>query len=197
MNRETYQAFTQELSKMANEQLFNKLRDSTKTKVIVDNKDPIHKQTGGAYYHLQNRTVHLADKNHEYLAHELGHAEIDKNPLGYLLQSRIGRGLGNAAPSFALINALRNTATGTSVGRQVGDTAAIVALTAPLLAQEGLASYKVVDILRSQGATPEELDKYKAHMVEAWKTYATQATTTAAIGGVGIAATALMKQITA
>lgn len=103
------------------------------------------------------------------LAHELGHAEIDRSGFGKLLQSSMLRGA-------SVVGAVGGTALGmmgsTPSHRTIG-TLIAMASTAPILGAEGWASAKAVDKLRRAGATESEVGAAKKRLLKAFGTYAT------------------------
>ena len=103
------------------------------------------------------------------LAHELGHAEIDRSGFGRVLQSSALRGA-------SVIGAVGGTALGmmgsTTQHRTIGALIAL-ASTAPILGAEGWASAKAVDKLRHAGATETEVGAAKKRLLKAFGTYVT------------------------
>lgn len=98
------------------------------------------------------------------LAHELGHAELDRELVGSVLQSkpvRIGAALGSI--------------TGIAVARH-GPVAIGAAISAaallPIPIYEGMASLRGLERLRRVGATDEELADARSKLLKAWGTYA-------------------------
>ena len=161
----------------SNPRLFRELSRASAVKVHVNPKDPLMKVTGGGYYD-QGEKIVLRDKDHHVLAHEVGHAEVDKNFLGRLIQSKPSRLVANLAPAGATFaGMLARTPKG-----KVLSIVIPVAATLPTLGSEAWASSKGHDMLKERGATEKDLKVYKSRMLKAFLTY-TQLPILSALGG--------------
>jgi hypothetical protein len=103
------------------------------------------------------------------LAHELGHAEIDRTTIGRVLQSRALR----VASAVAGVGGAAMGVLGSNTSHRTIGTLIAVAATAPILGAEGWASSKAVDKLRRAGATEGEVSAAKTRLLKAFGTYAT------------------------
>jgi hypothetical protein len=133
-------------------ELWNKMRKASPVKVKRDRMADLH---GGAYFDQQAKEIGLARNDYESLAHEIGHAELDKKLIGRLLQHPNARTLFNMTP-------LAGAAAGVlaAKGRKAGLLLPI-ATAAPTIASEMWATHKGGKKLKEQGATPDEVKRYK------------------------------------
>jgi hypothetical protein len=125
---------------------------------------PYYSNTGGKPY-VSVRSL----EDPGILAHELGHAEIDRSGFGKLLQSSGLRGV-------ATVGAVGGTVLGmmgsSPSHRTIGAVIAL-ASTTPILGAEGWASAKAINKLRAAGATESEVSAAKSRLLKAFGTYAT------------------------
>ena len=143
-------------------ELFNKLRGSSPLKITVEAKADRY---GGGYFDQIAKEIGLSRKDYATLAHELGHAELDKRLWGKLVQNPIARG---AFPWTPVAGALGGVLL--SKGKKLG-LLLPVATVAPTLISEGAASAKGKKLLKDVGATKKELEEYKKEMGMAFGTY--------------------------
>lgn len=105
------------------------------------------------------------------LAHEIGHAKIDKSRFGRLLQNPITGNLGHHAPTLGLISGLATGGSDDARVRKAGVIAPALA-TLPRLAYEGGATISALRDLKRGKATPAELSGARARLGKAFGTYA-------------------------
>lgn len=170
----SFSSCSDELQKIAAEQIplaqaekkiFNALMQNAPVKVRITEDAA---QYGGGYFDQVKKEVGLSDKDYRVLAHELGHAEIDKNLLGRIIQSRTMRlvsgPLGNA---LSAIGAGFLMAKGKKWGVLLPTAVAL-----PTLLSEGVASYKGSNLLKEHGATDEQRRDYRNLALKMFGTYA-------------------------
>lgn len=143
-------------------QLFNKLRGTTPIKIEIGAKADRY---GGGYFDQIAKEIGLSRKDYETLAHEMGHAELDKRFWGKIVQNPVARG---AFPWTPVAGALGGVLA--SRGKKLG-LLLPVATVVPTLISEGAASSKGKRLLREVGATEKELGEYQKEMGEAFGTY--------------------------
>jgi hypothetical protein len=154
--------------------LWNRLRKISPVKVKEDRLADLH---GGAYFDQQAQEIGLSKKDYESLAHEMGHAELDKKILGRLIQSPTARGVFGLTPlAGAVAGAL--VAKGKKLGLLLP-----VATAAPTISSEMWATHKGKGKLREAGATDEEIDRYKKNLRQSFLSYAGLPLEAAAAGG--------------
>jgi len=159
--------------------LWNKLRGESPVKVKIDQGADIH---GGGYFDQQAKEIGLSSKDYETLAHELGHAELDKKILGRFLQGPTARGLFDWTPvAGALAGA------GLATGKKL--PLLLPLLTAvPTLASEHWATLRGGKRLETAGATKKEVEKYRDNLRSSLGTYGATAPVSALAGIMGHAA---------
>ena len=167
----TFAAFSDELKKIAEDkqplrekdldlikrelELWNKLRDASPVKVKKDRMADLH---GGAYFDQQAKEIGLSRKDYESLAHEIGHAELDKKLLGQMLQSpatRYAFGLTPLAGAVAGVLLARGKKKGLLLP---------VATAVPTIVSEMWATRKGRNKLQEVGATPQETGRYSKNL---------------------------------
>lgn len=143
-------------------ELWNKMRNASPVKVKRDRMADLH---GGAYFDQQAKEIGMARNDYESLAHEIGHAELDKKLLGRLLQHPKARSLFNMTP-------LAGAAAGVLAarGRKAGLLLPI-ATAAPTIASEMWATSRGGKKLKEHGATPEEVKRYKSGLRKSLVSY--------------------------
>lgn len=152
--------------------------------------DPtFHKQHGAMYLPAQDLVTAPFSEPH-VLAHELGHAELQRSRVGKFLQDRVGgvRDLSQGAAAATPV-------IGYGVGAYSGATeeegkprtapgllaaGGLAAAHAPILGIEAGASLKGLRRLKDVGAAPSELGRGK--LLGAWGTYAAAPAVSAALG---------------
>lgn len=122
------------------------------------------------------------------LAHELGHADIQASRAGRLIQNAPTRMLGMGAPGVGLISGGLSGLSDDPRARALGLAAPALAA-APMLASEGLASFKAVRHLRGAGASKGQMWRAAKTLLPAWGTYASHA-------GKGVANAAIAQGLT-
>ena len=135
--------------------LWNKLRKISPVKVKQDRMADLH---GGAYFDQQAKEIGLSKKDYESLAHEIGHAELDKKLLGRALQHPLARDAFYLTPIAGAIAGVL-AAKGKKMGLMLP-----VATTLPTVGSEMWATHKGKKKLKEIGATKEEIDKYKKNL---------------------------------
>lgn len=143
-------------------ELWNKMRKASPVKVKRDRMADLH---GGAYFDQQAKEIGLARNDYESLAHEIGHAELNKKLLGRLLQHPHARALFNMTP-------LAGAAAGVlaAKGRKAGLLLPL-ATAAPTIASEIWATRRGGKKLEEQGATPEEVKRYRSGLRKSLVSY--------------------------
>lgn len=143
-------------------ELWNKLRKASPVKVRQDRMADLH---GGAYFDQQAKEIGLSKKDYESLAHEIGHAELDKKLIGRMLQHPAARTAFGFTPVAGAI-------AGAMAGR--GNKKGLLlplATAAPTIASEMWATHKGKKQLQAQGATPEEVRRYRKNLRDSLISY--------------------------
>jgi len=143
-------------------ELWNKLRGSTPIKIQVDAKADKY---GGGYFDQIAKEIGISRKDYETLAHELGHAEMDKRLWGRIIQHPISRGVFPWTPVAGALGGVL-----LSKGKKMGLLLPLATAT-PTLISEGMATSKGSKLLKDIGATKKEVDKYKKEMDGAFGSY--------------------------
>lgn len=169
------------ISKASARELFTSLRKSSPVVVHVDPKDRIVELAGGGYYDQGSKIV-VRDRDHHILAHEVGHAKVDENLLGRLIQSKPSRIIAHLSAPAALVSGML---TRTPKGK-VLSVVVPVAATLPTLGSEAWASIKGHSLLEEGGASKADLEKYKERMTKAFLTYVSLPVGAAINAGAGI-----------
>lgn len=167
-------SFSDELQKIASEgkiplskaesKIFTQLMRGAPVKVRII---PEAAQYGGGYFDQVKKEIALSEKNYETLAHEVGHAHLDKHLLGRLIQSRAARVASGIVPNvLAGIGAGLLMAKGKKWGLLLP-----AALAAPTVLSEALASHKGGKLLDEAGATAEQRESYDSNMRRGIGTY--------------------------
>jgi hypothetical protein len=147
-----------------NEKIFNILAKGSPVKVRIT---PDALMYGGGYFDQVKKEIGLSEKKYDVLAHELGHAQIDENILGRLIQSQTARHLSSMIPSaLSGIGAGFLMAKGKSWGILLP-----AALSAPTLLSEFLASHKGGKKLEESGASEEQKEHYRKDMGQGFRSY--------------------------
>lgn len=126
----------------------------------------------GPHYNNAGGKTYVSVRKEEdpgILAHELGHAEVDRTAFGKFLQSPALRGI-------ATVGAVGGTMVGmmaSSPAHRTIGTVIALASTTPILGAEGLASSHAIKKLRAAGATEGEVSAAKKRLTKAFGTYAT------------------------
>jgi hypothetical protein len=122
------------------------------------------------------------------LAHELGHADIHKMPVGRRMQGLLAL---NASARSGQIGRVSGALSGLSDNETVQNLglAAPAIASAPLLAAEGLASIKGIKHMRGAGAKPAQMWRMAKTLAPAWGSYATHT-------GLGVANAAIAQGLT-
>lgn len=127
---------------------------------------------GPAYPHVK---VPRDMKNPAVLAHELGHAGIDKNRLGHMIQNPLTMvAASKAAPIASSVGGFASGFSDDKRVRRAGILAPL-ALQAPMLAYEAGASLAGLNRLRRGGANLGQLANAGKLLLPAYGTYAAQA----------------------
>lgn len=108
------------------------------------------------------------------LAHELGHADLQSSRLGRVVQNTPTRALGMGASGVGLISGGLSGLSDDPRTRALGLAAPAIAA-APMLASEGLASFKAVRHLRGAGASKGQMWRAAKTLLPAFGTYAAHA----------------------
>lgn len=160
-------SFSDELQKIASEgkvplakaesKIFTQLMRGSPVKVRVT---PDAAQYGGGYFDQVKKEIGISEKNYQTLAHEVGHAHIDKHLLGRLIQSRAARVASGVVPGvLAGIGAGLLMAKGKKWGLLLP-----AALAAPTILSEALATHKGGKLLDEAGASQEQRKNYNDNM---------------------------------
>lgn len=169
----SFASFSDELLKIAAEkvplakadhQIFRELMRGAPVKVRVT---PEAAEYGGGYFDQVKKEIAISDQKFETLAHELGHAELDKHLLGRMLQSRVARIVGTGFP-----NVLSGVGAGLLVAK--GKKWGLLlpsALAAPTILSEILATRKGGKLLEEAGASEEQHKSYRKTMSSGLSTY--------------------------
>lgn len=190
----TLRAFSSELTKIAKKQsdpkltekdikkierdleLWNKLREVSPVDVGIDDEAHIH---GGGFFDSKEKRIGLSEKNPHSLAHEMGHAELDKNFLGRAVQHPVGRAVFPWTPVAGALGGVL-----LSKGKKMGVLLPIMTA-APTLLSESLATRKGAKKLKEVGATEEEIDQYKKELKDSFGTYSSIGPEAVMAGGLG------------
>jgi Zn-dependent membrane protease YugP len=163
-----FSSFSDELQKIAEKvplrgaaALYKALSKGAPVKVRVTKDAEPH---GGGYFDPDKKEIALSKQNYETLAHELGHADLDKNLLGRLIQGRMSR-IAGLSP-LSMLGASLLMAKGHKWGVFLP-----AALAVPALASEAIASFKGNDLLKRVGASEDQRKEYGKKMVSAFSTY--------------------------
>lgn len=157
-------------------ELWNLLRKKSPVKVKIDRLADLH---GGGYFDQAAKEIGMSSKDHETLAHELGHVDLDKNLIGRLLQHQIARGIFGLTPLMGAI-------AGASLARGRKLPLLIpVATAAPTLISERWATGKGGKRLKDAGASKKELEKYYSALSKSFSTYGATIPITLAAGLMG------------
>lgn len=108
------------------------------------------------------------------LAHELGHADINKNLLGRIVQNPITTNMGFQGTNLGGLIGL-GTGFSDNPNIQKAGVLAPLALNLPVLAYEAAASLQGLRRMHGAGANTKELLKGVSHLLPAWGTYAARA----------------------
>jgi hypothetical protein len=165
-------------------------------KLIASSPTPVRivdsSRYGGGYYHPGENHIGLSKKKDiNVLAHEMGHAEFQKDTLGKLTQNRPARIMHVISPAVGVLAG--SSITGTPGQRAVKSLILALGLSSPTLLSEGMASYKGYHILKEHGATPEELDAYVSGIAGPQSTYLIHPVVATAVGYMSSAKTARLK----
>jgi len=109
------------------------------------------------------------DEGLSTLAHELGHAEFEKSPIGRVVRSGTLRSLAGAAPLIGVV--IAHVAEGNAVRRALLSASAVAAMQVPLLADEGVAWMKGHRLMKEHGATPQQLKHLRSEALRLGSTY--------------------------
>lgn len=157
-------------------ELWNKLRGESPVKIKIDRTADMH---GGGYFDQQAKEIGLSSKDYETLAHELGHAELDKKILGRFLQGPTARGLFDWTPVAGAI-------AGAGLARGKKLPLVLPFLTAaPTIISEHWATRRGAGRLEAAGATMKEVEKYRKQLRSSLGTYGATAPVSALAGIMG------------
>lgn len=128
---------------------------------------------GGAYDYMGDK-IYLSKKDPSTLAHELGHAELERTIPGMLLQSRLGRAAAASPIVPYLTGTLGASATAASgsagVGALVGG-ALTAASHVPTLVMESWATSNGRRLLKELKADPRLQEEYEKSMASGMASY--------------------------
>jgi Zn-dependent membrane protease YugP len=119
----------------------------------------------------KERVVVRKNEAPEILAHELGHAEIHRSPMGRLVQNPTANLVSGLSPLAGIIAG----ASAGSKGPSMGTALALAIATAPQALYEAEASRRGMRKMREAGASEEELSRARKKLMSAWGTYAIRA----------------------
>ena len=180
----SFGSFSEELRKIAEAQrkplskadamIYRALVKGSPVKIKVTEEAKMY---GGGYFDQDKKQIGLDKKDFSVLAHELGHAELDKNLLGRLIQSRIAR-LAYMSSGIASIGAGILMAKGKKWGLLLPALAV-----APTLASEALATSKGRKLLDAMKAGKRQLSKFESVTGKGMASYV-QRPVREAVGGV-------------
>ena len=157
-------------------ELWNKLRGASPVKIKIDRDADLH---GGGYFDQQAKEIGLSSKDYETLAHELGHAELDKKIIGRLLQGPTARGLFDWTPvAGALAGA------GLATGKKLPLLLPLLTM-GPTLISEHWATSKGGKSLKAVGGTKKEIEKYRKNLRSSLGSYGATAPVAALAGIMG------------
>jgi hypothetical protein len=126
----------------------------------------------GGHYNPFSKEVVTQAMDPEVLAHELGHAEIDRSALGKLVQNPVTTLMGNAGSQagFAggIYSGYQDEKSGDS--HKLRDGALLAGIHAPQLGYEAAATLKGRRMLQEAGV--KDLSSYNNRLGRAWGTYA-------------------------
>jgi hypothetical protein len=133
-----------------------------------------------ASFNMGTKRVTVGDLDPNALAHELGHAELDRSLPGRLLQNPLTTMSGMLAPTAGGVvggvsgyrDAMEEGPEDKRPNRLRRDALLGAAAHAPMLAYEGGASLKGMRMLKEMGAGPEDLRRARHALGRAWGTYA-------------------------
>ena len=160
-------------------ELWNKLRGASPVKIKIDRDADSY---GGGYFDQQAKEIGLSSKDYETLAHELGHAELDKKIIGRLLQGPTARGLFDWTPvAGALAGA------GLATGKKLPLLLPLLTM-GPTLVSEHWATRKGAKRLKAAGGSKKEVEKYRDNLRSSLGSYGATAPVAALAGILGHAA---------
>ncbi len=170
----SFASFSDELQKLASgekvplakaeSKIFTFLMRGSPVKVKIT---PEAANYGGGYFDQVKKEIGLSEKNYETLAHEVGHAHLDKHILGQMIQSRLSRVSSGVIPNvLAGVGAGLLMAKGKKWGLLLP-----AALSAPTVLSEALATHKGGKLLEEAGATEEQRKNYSSRMRQSLSTY--------------------------
>ena len=157
----SFSSFSDEFQKLASgkvpiekaeAKIFNQLMRGAPVKVKIT---PDAAAYGGGYFDQVKKEIGLSEKDYRVLAHELGHADIDKSLAGRVIQSRAAR-IANLASPLAAIGAGLLIAKGKKWGYLLP-----AAVAAPTLASEAIASIKGDKKVQDTGASEQHQRDYR------------------------------------
>lgn len=166
-----YRAFSDELVKLSSEKLpiskadlhvYKELLKGAPVKVRIHEDAHEH---GGGYFDQEKKEIVLSEKNYGTLAHEVGHAQVDKHILGQIIQSRVARLAASILP-LAGIGAGILMAKGKKWGLLIP-----AALVAPTVLSEMLATKKGRDLLKDIKTSAGQKKGYEDSMKKGLSTY--------------------------
>lgn len=161
-------------------ELWSRLKNSANVPIEEGHADA--DDYGGGFYDTTTKTIGIGKgRDHESLAHELGHAEIDQSLLGKVIQHRLLHSLFPLTPVAGALGGVL-----LSRGKKWGALLPI-ATAAPTLISEWLATRKGAKQLEDVGATPEELEAYRKNLATSFATYHGVVPDTLLAGGAGFA----------
>lgn len=148
----------------ADEHLFDALKKGSPVKVLITHEAAAY---GGGYFDQAKKEIGLSEKKFETLAHEVGHAHLDEHLLGRLIQHQTVRGASSLiAGALAGIGAGILMAKGKRWGLLLP-----AALSAPTILSEILATRKGGHRLQEEGATEEQMRRYKENTRDGQSSY--------------------------
>ena len=161
-------------------ELWSRLKSSTDVPIHEEHGDA--NEYGGGFYDTTTKSIGVgAGRDHESLAHELGHADLDQGLLGKVIQHRLLHGLFPLTPIAGALGGML-----LSKGKNWGALLPI-ATAAPTLLAEWLATRKGARRLEEVGATPEEMAAYRKNLGDSFATYHGVIPETLLAGGAGYA----------
>lgn len=155
-----------------NADLTVKMLRRSRTPVLVDLSSPSE-----AAFDLSNRRAIFGIQslhNPAIVAHELGHGEIERSRLGRIFQNRATAGLGTYAPHIGIASGVASGLSDNENVQRAG-LLAPVAMSAPQLGYEAVASLKGLRRMRRAGASKEQIRNARKTLAAAWGTYGTRA----------------------
>lgn len=148
----------------AEKQIFETLKKGSPVRVKIVSEAAAY---GGGYFDQVKKEIGIAEKDFHTLAHEVGHATLDQNILGRIIQSRPARVASSIIPAaLAGIGAGLLIAKGKSWGLLIP-----AALSAPTILSEFLASRKGGHKLEEAGANKPQMAEYANKMREGLSSY--------------------------